>query len=68
MKYCVRSLVMIEVEVEVEVEDSLDIYEVAGDRAGDAVALILNDADVDFEFCDDWQVYDQNGCGVEAQA
>jgi hypothetical protein len=57
---------MVMIDVEVEVEDTEDIYEAAGDYASDAIAAILKDAGVDFDFCDDFQVYDEEGNEVEA--
>jgi hypothetical protein len=57
---------MVMIETVVEVEDTEDIYDAAGDYAGDAIAAILNDAGVDFDFCDDFQVYDEAGNEVEA--
>lgn len=60
-KYIVQSLVMIETVVEVDDDD--DVFNVAGDLAGD----MINDSlqNINFEFCDEYTVYDENGNEVE---
>jgi hypothetical protein len=65
MKYIVRSTVVIETVI--EMDDTEDIYAAAGDYAGDEIARILNAADVGFDFCDDYEVYDEDGVEVECQ-
>lgn len=64
MKYIVCSMVMIETIV--EVEDTEDVYDAAGDYAGKAIAAILNGAGVEFDFCEDFQVFDEDGNELEA--
>jgi hypothetical protein len=57
-KMTVRSMVMIETVVDADNADD------AGDYAGRAIAVILRKAGVDFDFCDDYRVFDENGNDV----
>ena len=59
MKYIVQSMVMIETVV--DADDSDD----AGDCAGREIAAILRKAGVEFDFCDDYKVYDEQGNELE---
>jgi hypothetical protein len=56
---------MVMIEVEVDIEDSEDIYGDAGHEAGEAISEHLHAAGLDFDFCDDWSVYDEDGNEVE---
>ena len=60
MKYIVQSMVMIETVVDADDCDD------AGDYAGREIAVILHKAGVEFDFCDDYKVYDEQGNEVES--
>jgi hypothetical protein len=60
--YIVRSVVVIETVV--EFDDMQDqVYRHAGDEAADQISQLLKD--VEFDFCDDYDVYDQEGNQIE---
>jgi hypothetical protein len=62
-KYIVHSTVTISTIVELDDDDQTDVFECAGDYAGDEIYKILKD--VDFEFHGDWQVFDTEGNEIE---
>ena len=65
MKYLVRSMVMIETVVELDDEQD-DVYYWAEDDAGKQIKQVLNNAGLDFDFCEDTQIFDETGNELEA--
>jgi hypothetical protein len=64
MKYIVRSMVVIETVVELDSEQD-DVYFWASDEAGKQIQQVL--AGLDFDFCEDTQVFDQEGNELEEE-
>ena len=58
-KYLVQSTVI--VHTYVELDDTEDLHFEAGEDAADQIANALNAAGLDFDFCDDYCVYDESG-------
>jgi hypothetical protein len=56
--YTVHSTITIQTIVELP-DDEQDIHFLCGDYAGDEISKLLKD--VDFDFCDDYIVFDSEG-------
>ena len=65
--YLVNSMVMIETLVEMD-DKKDDVYRCACIEAGKKIIQELNDAGLDFAFCDGWLVFDEEGNTIEEEA
>ena len=65
MIYIVRSMVVIETVVELDDEQD-DVYYWADDAAGKQIKQVLDNAGLEFDFCEDTQIFDEAGNELEA--
>ena len=59
-KYVVQSMVIIETVIELP-DDQEQVYEYAGDEASNIIHEALTKAGLDFDFDDEYLVYDMDG-------